>query len=31
VTVARIEDSYAFTPEDRPDALADSIGTFCAA
>jgi pimeloyl-ACP methyl ester carboxylesterase len=28
--VVRIEGSYAFTPEDRPDALAESIGAFSA-
>ncbi|OBK45279.1 hypothetical protein A5655_00515 [Mycobacterium sp. 1081908.1] len=28
--VVRIEGSYSFTPEDRPDALADAIGTFSA-
>jgi pimeloyl-ACP methyl ester carboxylesterase len=29
--VVRIEDAYSFTPEDRPQALADAIGTFAAA
>jgi pimeloyl-ACP methyl ester carboxylesterase len=27
--LVRIGDSYAFTPEDQPDALAEAIRRFC--
>jgi hypothetical protein len=26
--LVRIDDSYSFTPEDRPDALAEAIAAF---